>query len=80
VGIRTEISKKSSRKINAINSKSSGEISGWDEHQQHRKRFSPPVHDEPFPKLDENKSTEVKLHKLFIKKLSKKNRQTARQF
>jgi hypothetical protein len=38
---------------------------GWDEH---RKRFSPPVHNEPFPKLDEGKTAEAKFHKRFLSK------------
>ena len=38
---------------------------GWGEH---RKRFSPPVHNEPFPKLEEGKTAEAKLHKRFRSK------------
>ena len=37
----------------------------WDEH---RKRFSPPVHNEPFPKLEEGKTVEAKFHKRFRSK------------
>ena len=37
----------------------------WDEH---RKRFSPPVHNEPFPKLEEGKTVEAKFHKRYRSK------------
>ena len=37
----------------------------WDEH---RTRFSPPVHNEPFPKLEEGKTVEAKFHKRFRSK------------
>jgi hypothetical protein len=41
------------------------EIFGWDEH---RKRFAPPVHNAPFPKLEEDKTAEAKFHKRFRSK------------
>ena len=67
VGIRTEIDH-----VNKIVTQDQTQLIrkaavrfGWDEH---RKRFSPPVHNEPFPKLEEGKTAEAKLHKRFRSK------------
>jgi hypothetical protein len=67
VGIRTEIDH-----VNKIVTQDQTELIRkavvrfeWDEH---RKRFSPPVHNEPFPKLEEGKTAEAKFHKRFRSK------------
>ena len=67
VGIRTEIDH-----VNKIVTQDQTQLIqkaalrfGWDEH---RKRFSPPVHNEPFPKLEEGKTAEAKFHKRFRSK------------
>ena len=56
---------KSSHKIKRNSCEKQRRDLGGDEH---RKRFSPPVHNEPFPKLDEGTKTEAKLHKRFRSK------------
>ena len=67
VGIRTEIDH-----VNKIVTQDQKQLIqkaalrfGW---EAHRKRFSPPVHNEPFPKLEEGKTAEAKLHKRYRSK------------
>ena len=63
VGIRTEIdhlNKIVTQDQTQLIRKAAAERFGWDEH---RKRFAPQVHNEPFLKLEEGKTAEAKFHK-----------------
>ena len=74
VGIRTEMTilTRSLRrlKLNCKLIRKAATRFGWDEH---RKRFSPPVHNKPFPKLEAGATVEAKLHKRFDKRPKSKH-------